>query len=207
MAARFILLFLLLGLNLQAQKKPVRVPRNNAEKIVQRLSSRGLRALADRQLYFLALYHAGKLEPALKYYRTLDPRILGLSTKLVQVHCLMGLGRYDQALPALHKLDDRTKPDLRVDYLRARCWVHLKRYKQARVLLALILRIRPNHAGAHYYYALTCAPAGEWRKAIKHCRQVLLLEGRDSTLARNAAGIMLAAMLKQDQLKKTKTRK
>ena len=169
-----------------------------------RLADRPVATASQRQLHATALYHQQRHAEVVAFISKLPPAQRTRELRLLASRSLLDQGKAAEALKELQQADSAEAPDFRVDLLRAQALVNLRRYKEARRSLALVLGLRPNHAAAHYYYALTCAPEREWSQAVEHCQLALLNCEPNSPLAQKASVILLASLWKLDQLKTKK---
>ncbi len=196
----FFLILVLIGSSVAAQKRPP--AQSNYARLAARWRQKPPATAEEFALFLRLLFHEGQFGAIIKAAQTKGAPI-NRDARLTLAAALIETGRNRQALQRLAALEDPDAPDWRLDFFRARCLVGLKQYDAARKLLGVLLRLRPNHPGVHYYYALTCAPKREWQDAVKHGRLALQHAERDSPTARKAAVVVLAALWKLDQIQNT----
>lgn len=93
-----------------------------------------------------------------------------LDLQLANVRVLLALGQADQALASLDKMDAAASQPWKVDTLRGRALVALKRWDQAAEVLKRAIALNPDPAEAYYALGLLHQHKGKWEPAAKAYR-------------------------------------
>ena len=94
-----------------------------------------------------------------------DPDLL-----LAKARVLLLLGKPDEALDALKKLDAGSAKSSRAAVLRGGAMVALKKWDQAAPVLQDAIRLNPDPAEAYYYLGIAHQQKGQWAEAAKAFR-------------------------------------
>jgi len=89
---------------------------------------------------------------------------------LANARLLLLEGRADQAMNVLDKMDQASVPPWKVDTVRGRVLVALKRWDEAAAVLARAVRLNPEPGEAHYALGLLHEQRGDWQQAAKAYR-------------------------------------
>jgi len=93
-----------------------------------------------------------------------------LDLQLANARVLLALGLADQALASLDKMDAAANQPWKVDTVRGRALVALKRWDQAAEVLKRAIALNPDPAEAYYALGLLHQHKGEWEPAAKAYR-------------------------------------